>query len=305
MEVVQINDLIPTFEHLLERAVGETVKMEFVKDGALWVCRTDPHQLETAILNLAINARDAMPQGGRLTVKTSNRRVDRGLASRWEASAGDYAVISVEDTGTGMSSEVLAHVFEPFFTTKDVGKGTGLGLSQVYGFAKQSGGFVTVDSALGRGTLIEVFLKRSMEVRPAARQISEAVLEPGVGTVLVVEDDAAVRATTSGMLEDLGYSVLSAETGNAALRIIKENTALDLVFSDVVMPDGMSGVELAHQIASLRPELPVLLTSGYTAQRVIPETPAGELALLKKPFSQTDLSIAIRNIMAASLEHPR
>jgi PAS domain S-box-containing protein len=302
MEIVQINDLVPTFEHLLDRAVGETVKLEIIKEQRLWLCRTDPHQLETAILNLAINARDAMPQGGRLIVKTANRSVNDGFASRWEASVGDYAVVSVEDTGTGMSPEVLAHVFEPFFTTKDVGKGTGLGLSQVYGFAKQSGGFVAVTSAQGRGTLVEVFLKRSMEALPAARQKSETSLETGTGIVLVVEDDAAVRATTSGMLEDLGYSVLSAETASAALKLIKANAAVDLVFSDVVMPDGMSGVELAQQIGSLRPDLPVLLTSGYTAQRVIPETPAGELALLKKPFSHADLSIAIRNIMPASLE---
>lgn len=298
MEVVQINDLIPTFEHLLDRAVGETVKMEFVEDRDLWECRTDPHQLETAILNLAINARDAMPKGGRLVIKTANRRVDDAFASRWEAFAGEYAMISVEDTGLGMSPEVLAHVFEPFFTTKDVGKGTGLGLSQVYGFAKQSGGFVAVTSAPGRGTLIEVFLKRSTESRPAVRKSAEVKLETGTGVVLVVEDDADVRATTSGMLEDLGYSVLSAATGRAALKIIEANAALDLVFSDVVMPDGMSGVELARQIGFLRPALPVLLTSGYTAQRVIPETPTGEMALLKKPFSQADLSIAIRKIMA-------
>src|SRR5665213_562487 len=304
-EVVQINDMIPGLEHLLDRAVGETIKVEFIRDQHLWVCRTDPHQLETAILNLAINARDAMPQGGRLVIGTSNRCVEDTLASQWGASAGEYAVISVEDTGTGMSPEVVAHIFEPFFTTKDVGKGTGLGLSQVYGFAKQSGGFVAVNSVSGRGTLIEVFLKRSMESRAVVRQTAEAGLETGTGVVLVVEDDAAVRATTRGMLEDLGYSVLSAETGNAALRIIQADTALDLVFSDVVMPDGMSGVELARQIGSLRPELPVLLTSGYTAHRVIPEMPTGELALLKKPFSQADLSIAIRDLMAASFESQR
>lgn len=299
VEVVQINDLIPTFEHLLDRAVGEMVKIEFVKDQALWECRTDPHQLETAILNLAINARDAMPEGGRLVIKTTNRNIDEALASRWEASAGEYAVISVEDTGHGMSPEVQAHVFEPFFTTKDVGKGTGLGLSQVYGFAKQSGGFVAVTSAPGRGALIEVFLKRSTDIPPAARKPTEVTLEPGAGVVLVVEDDAEVRATTSGMLEDLGYSVLSAATGSAALKIIQADAELDLVFSDVVMPDGMSGVELARQVSVLRPALPVLLTSGYTAQRVIPELPSGELALLKKPFSQTDLSIAIRRIMTS------
>jgi PAS domain S-box-containing protein len=300
MEVVQVNDLISTFEHLLDRAVGETVKLECVRDPGLWECRTDPHQLETAILNLVINARDAMPDGGRLVIRTSNREADEALTSQWEASVGDYVVISVEDTGIGMSSEVLTHIFEPFFTTKDVGKGTGLGLSQVYGFAKQSGGFVSVSSTPGQGTLIEVFLKRSLEARPASRQTSAVDAESGSGVVLVVEDDAAVRATTSGMLEDLGYLVVSAETGNAALKIVQENNALDLVFSDVVMPDGMSGVELARRVGSLRPELPVLLTSGYTAQRAMPEPPAGGLALLKKPFTQADLSIAIRNIIAAS-----
>jgi hypothetical protein len=221
--------------------------MEFVQDKNLWNCRTDPHQLETSILNLAINARDAMPEGGDLLIKTSNRRIDDKLASVWGASAGEYVVVSVEDTGIGMSNEVVAHIFEPFFTTKDVGKGTGLGLSQVYGFAKQSGGFVSVDSAAGRGTLIEVFLKRSMEARSSGRPPVEGNLEAGTGTVLVVEDDAAVRATTSGMLEDLGYSVVSAETGNAALRIIQADVEIDLVFSDVVLPDGMSGVELARE----------------------------------------------------------
>ncbi|WP_375780442.1 ATP-binding protein [Bradyrhizobium sp. ma5] len=299
IEVVQINDLIPTFEHLLDRAVGETVKTEFVSGPDLWECRTDPHQLETAIVNLAINARDAMPQGGELVIKTANRRVDEAFASRWEASAGEYAMISVGDTGVGMSAEVLAHVFEPFFTTKDVGKGTGLGLSQVYGFAKQSGGFVAVTSAPGRGTVIEVFLRRSTDSVPIVRKPAEATLETGTGVVLVVEDDADVRATTSGMLQDLGYSVLSAATGSAALEIIHANAGLDLVFSDVVMPDGMSGVELARRIGLVRPALPVLLTSGYTAQRAIPELPTGERALLKKPFSHSDLSIAIRKIMAS------
>jgi CheY-like chemotaxis protein len=207
-------------------------------------------------------------------------------------------MISVADTGVGMSPEVLAHVFEPFFTTKDVGKGTGLGLSQVYGFAKQSGGFVAVTSTPGNGTLIEVFLKRSTDSVVLARTMTETALQTGTGVVLVVEDDADVRATTIGMLEDLGYSVLSAATGRAALEIVRADTVLDLVFSDVVMPDGMSGVELARKVGSLRPSLPVLLTSGYTAQRVIPETPAGEQALLKKPFSQADLSVAIRKMMA-------
>lgn len=304
MEVVQVNDLVSTFEHLLDRAVGETVKLECIRAPDLWECRTDPHQLETAILNLVINARDAMPQGGRLCIKTSNREADQTLSSQWGASAGDYVVVSVEDTGIGMSPEVLNHIFEPFFTTKDVGKGTGLGLSQVYGFAKQSGGFVTVESTPGRGTLIEVFLKRSLESRSTIHQALAVSPETGTGIVLVVEDDAAVRATTSGMLDDLGYLVVSAETGSAALKIVQDNSAIDLVFSDVVMPDGMNGVELARRITSLRPGMPVLLTSGYTAQRALPEMPAGGgLALLKKPFTQAELSIAIRDIMTASAEN--
>ncbi|WP_424630527.1 ATP-binding protein [Bradyrhizobium sp. SYSU BS000235] len=304
MEIVQVNDLVSTFEHLLDRAVGETVKLEFVRDPDLWECRTDPHQLETAILNLVINARDAMPEGGRLIIKTSNREADQTLSAQWGASAGDYVVVSVEDTGIGMSPEILNHIFEPFFTTKDIGKGTGLGLSQVYGFAKQSGGFVTVASTPGKGTLIEVFLKRSREARSAIHPTSAMSPETGTGIVLVVEDDAAVRATTSGMLDDLGYLVVSADTGNAALKIVQDNSAIDLVFSDVVMPDGMNGVELARRITSLRPGMPVLLTSGYTAQRALPEMPAGGgLALLKKPFTQAELSIAIRDIMATSAEN--
>src|SRR6201992_745614 len=185
MEVVQINDLLPTFEHLLDRAVGETIKMEFIKDEDLWLCRTDPHQLETAILNLAINARDAMPDGGSLRIKTANRRVGDALASQWGASAGEDAVILVGGTGFGMSSAVLATVVEPFFTPQDVREGTGLGLSQVDGFAKQSGGFVAVTSTPGQGTVIDVHLKRSTEPRAAVRQVVEAGLETGTGIVLV------------------------------------------------------------------------------------------------------------------------
>lgn len=301
-EVVHINELIPSFEHLLDRAVGETVQMEFVRGNDLWACRTDPHQLETAILNLAINARDAMPAGGRLTIKTANRNVSAIEAAHAEALPGEYVVVSVEDTGVGMSAEIMAHVFEPFFTTKDVGKGTGLGLSQVYGFAKQSGGFVAVESRPGLGTTINVYLKRSHDARAAARPTVRTSIESGTGKVLVVEDDAAVRATTSGMLEDLGYSVVAADTGTAALKMIQSGVAVDLLFSDVVMPDGMSGVELAREVGVLRPDLPILLTSGYTAQRIIPETSASDLTLLKKPFSQAELSIAIRGALAASHE---
>ncbi len=300
VQAVNLDELIPAFAHLLDRAVGETVTVEFRRGLKLGNCRTDPHQLETAILNLAINARDAMPQGGKLIINTANTTVDESLAARCGGRPGNYVLISVVDNGVGIAPDVLAHVFEPFFTTKDVGKGTGLGLSQVYGFARQSGGFVTIESEPGRGTIIAIYLPRTAETLQATLEITPRDLETGTGIILVVEDDPAVRATTSGMLEDLGYAVVTAESGPNALKLIAGQTPLDLVFSDVVMPDGMSGIELASQIGSLRPELPILLTSGYTAQRIVPETFAGELQLLRKPFSQRDLSVAIRSLIGAS-----
>ena len=299
VEVVLVNELIPGFEHLLDRALGETVKVEIAPAVELWHCQTDPHQLETAILNLAINARDAMPDGGALTLTTANRRIGEPLASRWGAKAGDYVVISVTDTGTGMTPEVLSRVFEPFFTTKEIGKGTGLGLSQVYGFARQSGGFVTIESQPGRGTTVFIHLPRVVHTRAEAVGSQAPLKESrGRGVVLVVEDDADVRLTTSSMLRELGYSVLEAESGPAALRILDADTAIDLVFSDVIMPAGMSGIDLARELKARRATLPVLLTSGYTAQRIIPEAVANGLAVLRKPFSMPELGQALLEAMS-------
>ena len=292
-EVLNVNDLIPSFGHLLERAVGETVTVEFDGASDLWICRTDPHQLETAILNLAINARDAMPDGGRLMISTANRRVDGTIAGLPDLAPGDYVVMAVADTGTGMDAETIVHIFEPFFTTKDVGKGTGLGLSQVYGFANQSGGSVEVTSAPGCGTTVAIYLKRSLDVPNASRASSISEVHTGTGVVFVVEDDESVRATTIGMLEDLGYSVVAAGSGMSALDLIRRGVAFDLLFTDVVMPDGMSGVELAREVSVLRPGIPVLLTSGYTARRILPHSTARDLKLLKKPFSQSELSVAV------------
>ncbi len=297
-EAVAVDSLIAGFQDLLARAVGETVVVRITADPEPWGCLTDAHQLEAAILNLAINARDAMPRGGTLTLATAKRTLDDREAGVWGVAAGDYVVVSVADTGVGMPPAVLARVFEPFFTTKGIGKGTGLGLSQVYGFAQQSGGFVTIDSEPGRGTTVAIHLPRTELPAPGTETAELAAdIVAGRGIVLVVEDDPEVRATTSGLLQDLGYTVIEAETGRVALDLVARGAAPDLVFTDVIMPDGMSGLDLASELRARRPDLPVLLTSGYTAQRLLPEPTADGLRVLHKPYSRLDLSRAIREIL--------
>jgi PAS domain S-box-containing protein len=296
-ETICIDDLINTFANLLDRAVGEAVTVKIEAAPEIWYCRTDAHQLETAILNLAINARDAMPQGGTLRLKTTIRRLDARAATTNSANAGDYVVVSVVDTGAGMTPDVIDRVFEPFFTTKEVGKGTGLGLSQVYGFARQSGGFVTIDSTPGAGTAVHVHLPRA--TRLEATEVAEAapVEVRGKGIVLVVEDDSDVRAIASSLLEDLGYSVLEAETGTEAMKLIDSGEHIDLVFTDVIMPGEMNGIDLVREMKIKHAEIPVLLTSGYTAQRIAMAEMAAGLQLLRKPYTQVDLSLAVRSVM--------
>jgi PAS domain S-box-containing protein len=301
-EAICVNDLIPDFQHLLDRAVGETVEVKVTAGPLLWHCSTDPHQLETAILNLAINARDAMPNGGTLTLTTENCVVGPAVAAGRGAAPGDYVVVSVRDTGIGMPPGVVSRIFEPFFTTKEVGKGTGLGLSQVYGFAKQSGGFVVVESAVGQGTTISLYLPRTDPVEPQAKPESAPVTNlTGKGTVLLVEDDNGVRATTRALFQDLGYEVTEATNAGAALSIVERDEPIALVFTDVIMPSGMNGVELANAIIQRRPGLPVLLTSGYTAQRLIPDTLARVWPILRKPYSQADLSQAVGDLLERAL----
>ncbi len=298
VEALCVDDLIPTFQELIDRAIGETIAIRVEPAPQTWFCRTDPHQLETAILNLAINARDAMPQGGTVTLSTENRDVDEPTAAAWAAKPGEYVVVSVADSGTGMTPGVLARAFEPFFTTKEIGKGTGLGLSQVYGFARQSGGFAMIESAPGLGTKVRIHLPRTAPPEAVARMARPSAMEiKGDGVILVVEDDAGVRATTSSMLRDLGYQVREARTGPLALALVDRGEPVDLVFSDVIMPDGMSGIELARELAARHPGLPVLLTSGYTAHRLVPEAMADHLPVLRKPYAQSDLSYAIRDAM--------
>ena len=292
-EVVCVNHNADAFLQLLERAVSEDIAIEQRLADHLWYCRTDPHQLETAVLNLAINARDAMPNGGLLTLSTCNRRVDAATAASWEVQPGDYVAVCVGDTGAGMAPEVLARVFEPFFTTKPIGRGTGLGLSQVYGFAKQSGGFVSIESEVGRGTEVAIHLRRT-EMPAVEADRSKAKPEPirGKAAILLIEDEPAVRAMTSEMLRDLGYHVTEAGTGRTGLDLLASRR-FDLVFSDVILPEGFSGVDVARQVAESWPGTPVLLTSGYTAQRLkLDET--ARLKVLIKPYDVGQLSDAVR-----------
>ena len=298
-EVICVSRLAPAFLQLIERAVSEDIAIKTKEAAGLWRCRTDPHQLETAVLNLAINARDAMPDGGVLTVAITNRQVASQEAAPWEADGGAYVVVSVEDTGAGMAPEVLARVFEPFFTTKGVGRGTGLGLSQVYGFAKQSGGFVSIDSDAGKGTRVQIHLPRTEEDVLAPSPAAPSSLVRGDAVVLVVEDDPAVRATTADMLRDLGYQVIEASDGRLALETIR-STAVDLVFSDVVLPGGMSGAEVAREVRALAPSTAVLLTSGYTA-RLVDLDQTSNVDVLSKPYDEAQLSEAVRK----TLQGPR
>ena len=292
-EVFSLADFLFACGALVERAVREDISLKVETRGIDGFCKTDPHQLETAVLNLAINARDAMPRGGALAITLNERTLSNQEAARLETAPGPYISVCVADTGEGMTSEIRARIFEPFFTTKEIGRGTGLGLSQVYGFAKQSGGFVTVESELGAGTEVAIHLPRSgppglsvVEGNPVAH-----ARVTGSATILMVEDDPAVRAITSEMLRDLGYTVVEAAAGLAALALL-ENQPFDMVFSDVILPDGMSGPDLAAEIRNRRPELPVLLTSGYTAQHLNDQVDHG-LSILRKPYSESALSEAI------------
>ena len=296
-EVFSIEDLAPSIEALIERAVTEAVKIEVELAPDLWTCRADPHQLETALLNLSINAGDAMPDGGTLTFSAENRRVTAEEAARWEGNAGDYVVAAVADTGTGIAPDMLKRVFEPFFTTKETGRGTGLGLSQVYGFAKQSGGFVALESTLGLGTRVMIHLPAVDPQVPEDRMdapVAGPKSIPGSARILVVEDDPGVRGVATAMLSDLGYMVTEVGTADSALRLL-ENEPIDLVFSDVVLPDGVSGYELCERVNQRWPELPVLLTSGYTADRLAPAHSA--FNMLNKPYDEAELSQAVRQLL--------
>jgi two-component system NtrC family sensor kinase len=292
-QVIDLTQQLPLLRDLLMRSLGVAIEINVDVPDSVCAVRVDASEFELAILNLAVNAKDAMPSGGTLTIRAKPVTL-KGEASE-EGLSGEFVAIRVADTGHGISSDVLARVFEPFFTTKDVGKGTGLGLSQVYGFAKQSGGTATITSTEGRGTAITIYLPRSHDAPPplAPQPQAEAPAEPA-GTVLLVEDNADVAEVGAGLLRQLGYQVRSVVNAQAALAALRLDSNVDLVFSDILMPGGMNGLDLAREIATRFPAIPVLLTTGYSASAQ--DAVRHGVVVLQKPY---DVESIRRNIREA------
>jgi len=296
-----VNRHVQAMDELLRRSLGEHVELETVLAAGLWTTLADPHQLENVILNLAINARDAMPDGGKLTIETANAVLDEAYtAGLQDVQPGQYVMLAVSDTGVGMPPEVLAHAFEPFFTTKPEGKGTGLGLSMAYGFAKQSGGHIRIYSEVGHGTTVRLYLPRSHEAEVMLPPRQAAHAPRGTETVLVVEDDLAVQAVAVGMLRALGYQTLCASDAESALRLLQQGARVDLLFTDVVMPGPLRSPELARKAAEILPDVAVLYTSGYTQNAIVH---GGRLdpgvELLSKPYRQEELARKVRKVLDA------
>jgi len=289
--LIDVNATIEDFAPFIQRALGETIELQLRLGPGPWTCRLDPAQFEAAILNLALNARDAMERGGTLAIGTA--------ASTDDAEVPSGVLVTVKDTGTGMAPETIERIFEPFYTTKEVGKGSGLGLAQVWGFVTQSGGRVGVESVVGRGTTFTLVLPLS-ETAPATAPKVEAAapLERGAEMILVVEDDDDVRAMTAATLDELGYRTLIARDGPEALSLLGKDRGIDLLFSDYVMP-GMSGAELARAARGQRPELKVLLTSGYAKHAELRDgNSADGFPLIAKPYRVDELAAKIRAILA-------
>src|SRR5579871_15446 len=298
---VNINEFVTGMKPLLLRALGEQINIEMKTAPDLWTAYVDAHQVEAAVLNLAINARDAMAEGGHLMIETGNMSMDEEMAARYvDVAPGDYVSLSVSDDGEGMTPEVLARATEPFFTTKPAGKGTGLGLSMVYGFAKQSGGHMNIYSEVGQGTTVRLYFPRARvataEAVPA--NTGRDTLPGGHETILVVEDEAAVRESAVATLTGLGYKVLEAGNGRDALALVAGGAGIDLLFTDVVMPGGVSGQALAQELRRSRPGLRVLYCSGYTQNAILQQNRLnGDTGLLQKPYRRHDLARKVRAIL--------
>jgi len=299
--VLDVNKLVGGMSEMLRRSVGEQLRVETVLAGGLWNTFVDPGQLESAILNLCVNARDAMPDGGKLTLETGNAHLDDAYAAdHAEVSAGQYVMVSVTDSGAGMPPEVAERAFDPFYTTKGVGRGTGLGLSQVHGFVKQSGGHVKIYSEPGVGTTVKLYLPRSQSAEAAASASAtpiEALRAAGEEIVLVVEDEERVRHLSVDALRELGYTVVQAPDATQALAVLEMQPRVDLLFTDIVMPD-MNGRKLADEATQRRPDLKVLYTTGYTRNAIVHNGMLdADVAFLAKPFTYEQLALKVRQVL--------
>jgi CheY-like chemotaxis protein len=283
-QAIDVTDRINAVREILDTGVGGSVTLEFDVNRTVWAVMVDVAEFETALVNLVINARDAMPNGGTITIAVNNTTLSE------EVNAGEYVAISVTDTGTGIAPDLLDKIFDPFFTTKPIGKGTGLGLSQVHGFSHQAGGTIKVASELGKGTTISILLPRK-DARPEADGVDATAIR-GSGLVLLVEDNPDVANVSTSLLEQLGYTVRRVENAEAALREI-ERDGIDLVFSDIVMPGEMDGLSFARHLKEIRPNLPILLATGYSDAAV---NVRGDFPILRKPYEIHQLSEAIAKL---------
>jgi signal transduction histidine kinase/DNA-binding response OmpR family regulator len=299
---VDMGRIIRDMTDLLRRTLGEQIQVEAVIAGALWNTLADPTQVENVILNLAINGRDAMADGGKLTLEVANAYLDDAYATQHaDVNPGQYVMLAVSDTGTGMSPDVMARVFEPFFTTKPEGKGTGLGLAQAYGFAKQSGGHIKIYSEVGEGTTVKLYLPRTRRPQDTVEALANQPIEGGNERILVVEDDEGVRAAVVDMLTDLGYSVQRASDAESALKLLESGIPVDLLFTDVVMPGAISTREFTRRAQALLPRLLVLYTSGYTQNSIVHNGRLDDDAfLLSKPYRKDELARKLRSVFAGT-----
>ena len=295
------NKLVGGMSELLRRTIGENLWVETVLAGGLWRTYADAAQLESAILNLCVNARDAMPDGGKLTIETSNAHLDDAYAAtHGDVAAGQYVMVSVTDTGTGMPADVIERAFDPFYTTKGVGKGTGLGLSQVHGFVKQSGGHVKIYSESGVGTTVKIYMPRHLgaeEIVEAPAEVTATPRAQGEEIILVVEDEERVRHISVDTLRELGYTVVQASDAAQALSVLTMQPRVDLLFTDIVMP-GMNGRLLAEQAADAWPGIKILYTTGYTRNAIVHNGVLdANVALISKPFTVEQLAVKVRQVL--------
>ena len=302
-KAVGLNDLIAGMEDLIRRTIGPSIELEVVGAGGLWITKVDPSQVESALLNLCINARDAMPHGGRITIETANKWFDDRAAKERDLAPGQYLSLCVTDTGTGMTPDVIEQAFDPFFTTKPLGQGTGLGLSMIHGFVRQSGGQVRIYSELGKGTTMCLYFPRytgNVEISETPDAMPAANVGHGE-TVLVIDDDATVRALIVEVLNEGGYSVFEAADGPSGLKLLQSDIRLDLLITDVGLPGGMNGRQVADAARITRPDLKILFVTGYAENAAVGNGLLDHgMEVIAKPFTMGSLSNKVRDI----IDHP-